>query len=140
MCVDMREPNRAVVPDSLPLPLIKDLLSKLCGSRMYSTLDLKSAYHQLELHTESRELTAFITHEGLYQTYRVPYGQGSALTAFQKVMTNILSGLQEVQCYMDNVIIYGSSQADHDINLEAWSEIEYIKIPLPPDHTGLPWL
>lgn len=54
MCVDMSEPNKAVVPDSHPLPLNEDLLSELRGSRMYSTLDPKSAYHQLELHTESR--------------------------------------------------------------------------------------
>ena len=54
MCVDMRDPNRAVVPDSHPLPLIEDVLAELRGSKMYSTLDLKSAYHQLELHEESR--------------------------------------------------------------------------------------
>ena len=65
MGVDMRELNKAVVPDSHPLPLIEDVLAELCGSKMYSTLDLKSAYHQLELHEESRGLTAFITHEGL---------------------------------------------------------------------------
>ena len=74
MCVDMREPNKAVVPDSHPLPLIKELL----WSKMYSTLDLKSAYNQLELHEESRGLTAFITHEGLYRYRRVSYGQSSA--------------------------------------------------------------
>lgn len=64
MCVDMREPNKAVVPDSHRLPVIEDLISELRGSKLYSTLDLKSAYHQLELDKESRGLTAFITHEG----------------------------------------------------------------------------
>lgn len=54
MRVDIRESNKAVVPDSHPRPLIEDLLSELHGSEMYSTLDLRSAYHQLELHTESR--------------------------------------------------------------------------------------
>lgn len=119
MCVDMREPNKAVVPDSHPLPLIEDLLAELRGSVMYSTLDLKSTYHQLELHEKSRGLTAFITHEGLYRYCRVTYGLSSAPAAFQKMMTKILSGLQGVQCYLDDVIIYGSSQADHDINMKA---------------------
>ena len=67
MCVDLREPNKAVITDSHPLPLIKDILSELHGAVMFSTLDLKSAYHQLTLHEESRGLTTFITHEGLYQ-------------------------------------------------------------------------
>lgn len=119
MCVDMREPNKAVVPDSHPLPLIEDVLAALRGSRMYSTLDLKSAYHQLELHEESRGLTAFITHEGLYRYRRVPYGLSSAPAAFQKMMTKILSGLKGVKCYLDDVIIYGPSQEEHDANLKA---------------------
>ena len=119
VCVDMREPNKAVVPDSHPLPLIEDLLSELRGSVMFSTLDLKSAYHQLELHKDSRGLTAFITHEGLYQYCRVPYGLSSAPAAFQKMMKVILCGLQGVQCYLDDVIVYGSSQAAHDTYLQA---------------------
>lgn len=113
MCVDMREPSKAVVPDGHPLPLIEDLMSELRGSQLYSTLDLKSAYHQLELQRESRGLAAFITHEGLYQYCRVPYRQSSDPAAFQKMMIKILSGLEGVQCYLDDVIVYGSSPAHH---------------------------
>ena len=105
MCVDMREPNKAVVPDSHPLPLIEDVLAELPGSKMYSTLDLKNTYHQLELHEESRGLTAFITREGLYRYRRVPYGLSSAPAAFQK-MIKILSGLKGVKCYLDDVMFF----------------------------------
>ena len=119
MCVDLREPNKAVITDSHPLPLIEDILSELHGAVMFSTLDLKSAYHQLTLHEESRGLTAFITHEGLYQYCRVPYGLCSAPATFQKMMTQILSGLKGVQCYLDDVIIYGTSEAAHEVNLRA---------------------
>ncbi|KAK7909818.1 hypothetical protein WMY93_014502 [Mugilogobius chulae] len=118
-CVDLREPNKAVIVDSHPLPLIEDILSELRGAVLFSTLDLKSAYHQLTLHEESRGLTAFITHEGLYQYCRVPYGLSSAPAAFQKMMTQILSGLNGVQCYLDDIIIYGSSEAEHEANLRA---------------------
>ncbi|KAL6463363.1 hypothetical protein MHYP_G00277540 [Metynnis hypsauchen] len=119
MCVDLRELNKAVIMDSHPLPLIEDILSELRGAAMFSTLDLKSAYHQLTLHEDSRELTAFITHEGLYQYCRVPYGLCSAPAAFQKMMMQILSGMKGVQCYLDDVITYGSSEAEHDANLSA---------------------
>ena len=62
MCVDLREPNKAIVVDSHPLPHMDELLSTLAGSIMFSTIDLESAYHQLPLHPDSRDFTAFITH------------------------------------------------------------------------------
>ncbi len=86
MCVDLREPNKAAVVDSYPLPLIEDILSELRGAVLFSTLDLKHAYHQVELHTESPDLTVFVTHDGLYRYKRVPYGLSSAPSAFQKMM------------------------------------------------------
>lgn len=89
-------------------------MPELRASKLYSTLDLKSVYHQLELHKESRGFTAFITHEGLYQYCRVPYGLSSAPAAFQKMkMKKILSGLEGVHCYLDNVIVYSSLPAHH---------------------------
>ncbi len=100
MCVDLREPNKAVVVDSHPLSLIEDILSELRGSVMFSTLDLKSVHHQLKLHEESRQLTAFITHEGLYQYCRVPYGLSSAPAAFQKMMTTVASRVCNVTLMM----------------------------------------
>lgn len=118
MCVDLREPNKAVVVDGHPLPLIEDIMSELRGAVMFSTLDLKSAYHQLKLHEDSRGLTAFVTHEGLYRYCRVPYGLCSAPATFQK-MSMILSGLKGVQCYLDDVIVYGTSEAAHEENLKA---------------------
>lgn len=119
MCVDLREPNKAVVQDSHPLPLIEDILSELHGSVMFSSLDLKNAYYQVQLHEESRGLTAFITHEGLYQFCRVPYGLCSAPSAFQRMMTMILKGLDGVQCYLDDVIVHGASKVIHNANLKA---------------------
>ena len=62
MCVDLREPNKAIVVDSHPLPHMDELLSTLAGSIMFSTIGLESAYHQLPLHPDSRDFTAFITH------------------------------------------------------------------------------
>lgn len=61
MCVDLCEPNKAVVVDSFPLPHIDEMLSLLHGATVFSTIDLESAYFQLPLHKDSRDLTAFIT-------------------------------------------------------------------------------
>lgn len=64
MCVDLREPNKAVIVD-FPFPHIDEMLVLLQGATEFSTIDLESAYFQLPLHEESCDLTAFITHKGL---------------------------------------------------------------------------
>ncbi|KAM9165617.1 potassium channel subfamily U member 1 [Pangshura tecta] len=46
LCVDLREPNKAIVIDSHPLPHIEEVFPELRGAKMFSTLDLQSAYHQ----------------------------------------------------------------------------------------------
>ncbi|XP_054759514.2 uncharacterized protein K02A2.6-like [Lytechinus pictus] len=119
LCVDLRDVNRAIVEDKYPLPHIEELLSEMRGATVFSTLDLKSAYHQLLLHEDSRHLTTFITHEGLFQFKRVCFGLSSAPSAFQKLMSSILAGLSGVQCYLDDIIIYGDTLSTHDTNLRA---------------------
>ncbi|KAF7643882.1 hypothetical protein LDENG_00231620 [Lucifuga dentata] len=57
MCVDLREPNKAIVVDSHPLPHMDELLTSLRGVSLFSTIDLESAYHQVTLHEDSRDLT-----------------------------------------------------------------------------------
>lgn len=69
------------------------------------------------LHPDSRDVTAFITHEGLFCFCRVPFGLASAPSAFQRMMSTILSGLHGIQAYVDDIICYGYTQQDHDANL-----------------------
>ncbi len=104
MCVDLQEANKAEIMDSYPLPHI-DELSKLCGATVFSTIDLDSAYFLLPLHEESRDLTAFITHEGLFRFCRVSFGLASAPSAFQKMLSTILQGLTMVAHYLDDIIV-----------------------------------
>lgn len=117
MCVDPRAPNQAVVINSFPLPHIDELLCSLRGASCFSKLDLASAYHQVRLDPVSRVLTAFITHEGLFRFKRVCFGLASALAAFQNIMSKILKDCKGVQFYLDDTIVYGATQAEHDENL-----------------------
>ena len=66
ICVDLRKLNEAVIEDRFPLPTVDEILSEKPGATHFSKLDLKSAYPQLELEPESRDLTAFVTHEGVF--------------------------------------------------------------------------
>ncbi|CAL9702160.1 unnamed protein product [Knipowitschia caucasica] len=117
LCIDLREPNKSVIMDCYPLPHMEDLFAELSGATHYSQIDLSSAYHQLPLHPESRKLTAFITHDGLFQFTRVPFGLASAPSAFQKMMETILEGLPGVQYYLDDIVVYGASKEEHELRL-----------------------
>lgn len=67
MCVDLRQPNKAIVADCHALPHMEELFSNLQGATAFFTIDLASAYHQMSLHPESRDITAFATHDGLFR-------------------------------------------------------------------------
>ncbi|XP_064482914.1 uncharacterized protein K02A2.6-like [Ornithodoros turicata] len=104
LCVDLRAPNQATVVDAYPLPCVEELLNSLAGARYFSKLDLTSAYHQVELSPESRSLTTFITHEGLFRFKRVGFGLASAPSVFQKLMANLLNGCKGVLVYLDDIV------------------------------------
>ena len=55
------------------MPTLQDFKAKVNGAKFFSKIDSKQAYHQLELHEESRFITTFSTHEGLYQYKRLLY-------------------------------------------------------------------
>ena len=116
LCVDLRGPNSQIVAEVHPLPTIEELQSHLLG-QVYSKIDLQSAYHQLELHPDSRDVTAFITHAGLMRFKRVPFGLVSAGSAFQRLLDDLLHGVPGCGHYLDDIIVSGSCQAEHDQRL-----------------------
>ena len=60
--VDMRRANEAIVREIHLIPTIEEVLQDLSGSTVFSKLDLKWRFHQVELAEESREITTFVTH------------------------------------------------------------------------------
>lgn len=115
--MDLREPNKSVVIDCHPLPHIEELFAEMRNGTVFSQIDLANAYHQLPLHKDSINLTAFITHDGLFRYKRVPFGLASAPSAFQKMMQTVLKDLMGVQNYLDDIVVWGSSKAEHNERL-----------------------
>ena len=70
-CVDYRKLNQVTIPDVYPLPRIDDTLDALGGNTFFTTLDLKSGYHQVRMKPEDQEKTAFVTHQGLHVRHSV---------------------------------------------------------------------
>ena len=119
ICVDMRKANEALSRERFPIPTIEDVLLDLNGSTVYSKLDIKEAFHQLKLDEPSREITTFICHRGLFRYTSLFYGVSSAPEKYQKVMSDILRGLNGVANICDDLVVHGKDLAEHDKNLFA---------------------
>lgn len=71
ICVDMRRANTANLHENHPLPTMDKLLLKMKSAKYFSKLDIKDAFHQVELHPDSRYITTFITSKGLFRYKRL---------------------------------------------------------------------
>lgn len=67
LCIDMRRANQAIVRETHPLPTIEELFGSVSGATIFSKLDVKDAYHQLEISEKSRTITTFITKNGMFR-------------------------------------------------------------------------
>lgn len=119
--VDYRKLNEKTIGDRYPLPHINDLLDKLGRCQYFSTIDLASGFHQIEMDENDIEKTAFNTENGHYEYLRMPFGLRNAPATFQRVMEHILRGILNEKClvYLDDIIIFSTSLQEHIQNLKA---------------------
>ena len=109
--------NQALDVDQYPLPKPEDLFATLSSGVTFTKLDLSQAYLQLPLEENSKKYATVNTHQGLYQYNRLPFGIASAPAVFQRLMDSILQGIPGVTCYIDDILVTGTSQEDHLRNL-----------------------
>ena len=119
-CIDYRRLNQLTIPDSHPLPRIDDTLDALGGSCWFSTLDLKSGFHQVSIAEEDRPKTAFsIPGSGLWQWRVLPFGLINSPSVFERLMERVFSGLTFLilLIYLDDIIVYSKTFEEHLENL-----------------------
>ncbi len=121
LTVDYRQLNARCVPNNGPVPKIDDILDQIAEAKptIFSVADIKSAYWQMPLHPDSREMTAFSTSRGHFQWKRLPMGVQAAPAAFNETMTIILSGLHGVTNDFDDIVIFSRSIEEHKQHLQA---------------------
>ena len=117
LCVDMRQPNKAIKRERHTMPTIDELILDLNGSKVFSKLDLRSGYHQLELHPDSRYITTFSTHLGIFRYKRLNFGVSSASEIFHETIRQVIQDIQGVRNISDDIVVFGENQEQHDIAL-----------------------
>ena len=108
MCIDYRKLNARTRKDAYPIPLIEDCLNMCKDADFLTLIDIKDAYHHVEMDPASRPLTAFVTPDGLYEWLRMPFGLCNAPATFQRYVNNALQGLAGRSCaaFFDDCIVF----------------------------------
>ena len=133
ICVDLKPLNDNVLREVHPLPKVNDILAQLTGAKVFSKLDANSGFWQIPLAEESQLLTTFITSFGRYCFNKLPFGISSAPEHFQKRMSQILTGLEGVVCLMDDVLVFGKDEEQHNKRLKGVMErIRDARVTLNP--------
>ena len=117
LCLDPKDLNNAIKRPHYSTKTLEEALAEIPNAKYFSKLDAQSGYWQLKLDDKSSYLTTFNTPHGRYRFKRLPFGLVCAQDYFQMKMDQIFEGIQGVTPLVDDVLIAGSTQEEHDKTL-----------------------
>ena len=110
--------NKQIEAVEYALPRAEDIFNRLNGCAYFSKLDLSSAYNQLSLDEEAQTLTTISTPFGLFKYTVLPFGIATAPAIFQRTMDYILRGMDFVFGYLDDIVVGGATEQEHNQRLK----------------------
>ena len=114
LCIDFKAINAVTTPLPFYMPRVEEVLERVGKCSVISKIDLTKGYYQVPMHSEDIEKTAFVCHQGKFEFLRMPFGVRNAPAVFQELMHKLFRGCKSFcSPYMDDLIIYSSSWADH---------------------------
>ena len=111
---DMRQLNENTVKDHFPLPHIPTLLQDLKGGSFYSTLDLRGAFHNVEMTEGAKKKSAIITSSGIFLPQRMVFGLANCPSYFSYIISEVIKNLPCCRAYIDDIIIRTVSDNPED--------------------------
>lgn len=119
ICLDTRVLNAATASDATMMPIVDDVLHKLAGATIFSTIDLCAGYLQLPVASASRKYLAFRTPIGVFRFCRLPFGLRNACAVFNKQLRSAEAhaGLINCAAYFDDITVASRSPAEHPADL-----------------------
>ena len=120
LIVDYRKLNKVTKPNVYPLPNIQTILDQLGGKSWFTKLDMFSGFWHIPISPRDREKTAVITHVGLFQFKRLPFGLRNAPASFQHLVNTVFSNLSfprdevaYLSAYVDDLLCHSSDWQSH---------------------------
>jgi hypothetical protein len=120
LCIDYMQLNNMTIKNKYPLPRIDDLFNQLMGATIFSKIELRSRYHQVQIKDEDIHKTTFRTKYGHYEFVVVPFGLTNAPTTFMCLMNNVLSKFLDifVLVFIDHIIIYSKNRKENEEHIK----------------------
>ncbi|SAL96444.1 hypothetical protein, partial, partial [Absidia glauca] len=133
-CLDPRHINSLLPDDKYPLPLIKDIFAQLKDARVFSTLDLKNAFHRFKIAKEDRHKTTF-THRGIQFMFKgCPFGLKPLSSKFQRVTALLLEDMPFATSFIDDIVVFSNTMDDHAIHVkQVINKLTSVNLILNPD-------
>jgi transposase InsO family protein len=113
MCIDYRSLNRVTKKAKYPIPRVDETLERIGKNKFFSTLDLKSGYHQIAMEESAIEKTAFGSRFGQFEYRVMPFGLCNAPATFMAEMNAMFKGDSHVVVYMDDILIMSKTKEEH---------------------------
>ena len=114
ICIDPSDLNKVIKREHYPMRTIEEVISTIPDAKVFSKLDAKSGFLQIKLDEASSLLTTFNTPLGRYRWLRLPFGIKCAPDIFQRIMDQMLEGIEGATAIMDDILIAGSNTEQHD--------------------------
>ena len=114
ICIDPSNLNKAIKREHFPMNSIDDIVTRLHGSKYFSTLDANMGFFQIKLSEKSSYLTTFNSPFGRYRYLRMPMGAKCSSEVFQRAMMTAFEGIEGVEIVVDDILIHGSTMSIHN--------------------------
>ena len=114
VCADFRLLNSQTKNDNYPLPILRSFQSQIKGAKVFSKLDLKSAFHHLPIHPQDVNKTCVLSPWGGAFVYkRLAFGLTNGPASWQKYIDSILTGIDGLFCYLDDILLCSEDVERH---------------------------
>ena len=114
LCIDPRDLNKNIKREHFHLPTKTEITAEMAGAKWFTKLDASNGFWQIELDKPSARLCTFNTPFGRYCFNRLPFGICSSPEVFHKTVSQMCAGIDGVQVFIDDIIIWGRNKDQHD--------------------------